>query len=1167
MGSNTKLNVFFFSLLFLLYACSSDTDSIRTELFQLASASETGIEFNNIVEESDSLNILTNNYVYNGAGVGISDFDKDSLPDIFFAGNLVDNQLYLNQGNLKFKEIASDAQVNASDKWCSGVNIADVNTDGWPDIYVTCTFHEEEELRKNLLFVHQGLNEQGVPSFKEEAEAYGIADPGYTTHSIFLDYDLDNDLDLFLINNKLDIPKTSNLHNKIVDGSSPSTDRLYRNNGDNTFTDVSQEAGITHHGFGLGISVFDVNADGYPDIYVSNDFVSNDILWINQGDGTFQNEIMDYLDHQSFSSMGNNVGDLNNDGLNEIITLDMLPDSDARMKMMFGGSNYYYYDIMQQRGYEIQYPRNNIHLNQGNGHFSDIAMMLDIDATDWSWSPLIADFDHDGRSDLFISNGFPRDITDLDFSDYHSGINVLRSVNEKLLSLIPVVKIENYLYLQKENLAFENVHKGASYSLPSFSNGAALSDLDRDGDLDIIVSNINDPAFLYINQTNGQGNYLQLALTGPASNPAATGTKITLHTQNQIFYQEAQYNRGYCSYSEELLHFGLSDATIVDSIIITWPDQSVTVLRDLKSNQKLTVDFEQAKRAKDYKPNKPAPLFTQTENVLSTTAHQFKKFYDFQIQPQVQKLTSEEGPALVVADMDNDGLDDCIVDPGNNSRLLLYYQKPEGGFRETKLEDIDFEGERTGILAVDLNGDTYKDLYIARGSPEYLYDTTRLRDQIYFSKNGNGFQKASTFNPIANVSSCVTATDIDQDGDLDLFVGGRVIAGAWPKTPSSTLFINEGGQLIDKTATLAPKLGKVGMVTSAVWTDVDNDGWTDLFVVGKWMAPTLFKNMDGKKLEQVSLNSTSKLNGLWNSITGVDLNNDGFTDYILGNQGINNKYRLDATHPLQLFAKDFDKNGSIDPILSHFVDGTYKPYHLRNGFLKQLKSMSKEFTDYTSYANITTPELLEKLDTEDMLEFEVDILHHIILWNDSGTSFQVDTLPLATQIAPINGLLTMHLNEDQYLDILLTGNDYSTEVFNGINDAGTGNVLLNKGNKTLELIAPKQSNFYNEGNTRALAKYYDQKDKIFKVLSARHGATILVHQASYGAGLPSLIIPDEFQKLSIEWSDGTKQERELYLGEGYLSQNSRRMYIRPGVEKIIGVTFSGERKTVYEVLQ
>ncbi len=1154
----------FLPLLYLL-SCAQQSE----EVFQLLDTARTNITFNNEIPESDSLNIIINNYIYNGGGIGIADFDNDSLPDVFFAGNLVDNQLYLNRGTLKFKDISTAAGIATTGKWVSGVNVVDINNDGWQDIYLACTFHEDSVKRENVLYINQGLDANGQPTFKDEAAKYGLADNRFTTHSIFLDYDLDGDLDLFVITNKLDLPKTMGLHKKVNDGSSPSTDRLYRNNGDESFTNVSTEAGITYHGFGLGVAVLDVNEDAYPDIYVSNDFVSNDILWVNQQNGTFKNEIMHYLDHQSFSSMGNNVGDLNNDGLQEIVTLDMLPEEDARLKMMFGGANHYYYDIMQKKNYEIQYPRNTVQLNQGNGHFGDISMLVDIDATDWSWSPIISDFDNNGKNDLFITNGFPRDITDLDFSDFHSGMNVLMSANERLLSKIPIVKIDNHLYLQKENLQFEKTHRGASFSQPSFSNGAALSDLDRDGDMDLVVNNINDAAFVYENKTADHSeittnNYVQIALNGNKQNQGAIGAKVTVYAAGIPYTQMVQFNRGYCSTSENLLHFGLGEAEKIDSMVITWPDRTETVYQNVALNQRHIFAYENATKRRATIPKNVQPLFSQLQNDLTASAHTFTKFYDFNVQPQIQKLSSEEGPALIIADMNNDGLDDVLMDVGEKKPLHVFYQQATGGFIGEKITSIDSLGEKNTLLAVDLNGDNYKDIYLAKGALPYMNQPEKQWDEIYLNQQGTGFVKDETFVGENSVSSSVVAVDFDKDGDLDLFVGSRVSAGNWPMTPSSKLYLNENGRMVNQTTTYSEDLEKVGMVTSAIWTDVDKDDWLDLVVVGKWMTPTIFKNIEGKLLEKMDVPALAELSGLWNSIVAADLDNDGFVDYVLGNQGLNNKYRLDAAHPMRLYAKDFDGNGSVDPILSHYIDGAYKPYQLRKPLMKQLRSLSKDYKNYTSYSITTTDEILEKLDTKAMYTFEVNTLQHIILWNEAGKGFTIDPLPIETQISAGNGILLEDINGDHELDILFTGNDFGTEVFNGINDAGTGMVILNQGQRQWKMIPSVESHFYNEKNTRGLVKYFDERKKQFQYIVARHGSTPILHQLTNSPSIDKTIsIPQNIFKLTIEYQDGTTREQELYLGEGYKQQSSRVIEITQDIKAIRGITFTGEEIALF----
>jgi len=519
---------------------------------------------------------------------------------------------------------------------------------------------------------------------------------------------------------------------------------------------------------------------------------------------------------------------------------------------------------------------------------------------------------------------------------------------------------------------------------------------------------------------------------------------------------------------------------------------------------------------------------------------------------------------LVIADMNNDGLDDCLMDVGENKPLHIFYQQAIGGFLSESISSIDSLGEKTTILAVDLNGDNYKDIYLAKGALPYINQPEKQWDEIYLNQQGTGFIKDTTFVGENSVSSSVVAADFDKDGDLDLFVGGRVSPGNWPITPSSKLYLNENGQMVNATTTYSEDLEKVGMITSAIWSDVDKDSWVDLIVVGKWMAPTIFKNMEGKQLEKIEVDGLTQLSGLWNSIVAADLDQDGYVDYVLGNQGINNKYRLDAKHPLQLYAKDFDKNGSIDPIISHYIEEAYKPYSLRKPLLKQLKSLSKDYTNFTIYSTTTTDELLEKLNTEAMFTFEVNTLHHLILWNEAGTSFSVDTLPLETQVSVGNGILLEDINNDRQLDILFTGNDFATEVFNGINDAGTGMVILNKGNRNWTKLAPTESHFYNDGNTRGLVKYFDVAKNKFQYILARHGNTPILHQLNEASPVDKTIrIPQNIVTIKIEYQDGTSSQQELYLGEGYKQQSSRVVAITSTIKAVIGTTFSGKEISLF----
>ncbi len=1123
--------------------------------FKILNEHKTGISFQNSIPESDSLNIIINNYMYNGAGVGIADFNNDGLQDVFFAGNLVNNKLYLNKGNLKFIDVSEISKIEGKGQWFSGVNIFDINNDDLLDIYITATFNSDPELRKNILFINKGNDENNVPIFENQAEQYNLDDTNFTTHSLAFDYDKDGDLDLYLLNNMLEVSKTGALFNKFRTGDSPSNDRLYRND-NGIFTDVTLEANIKDFGFGLGIALIDANDDSWPDLYISNDFVTNDLLYINQKDGTFENKIGDYLNHQSFSSMGNDIADINNDGLEEIFTLDMLPRKDARMKMMFGGLNHYYYDIMLTKKYELEYARNVFQFNRGNGKFSDISMISDLHNTDWSWSILMQDYTNDGLKDMFISNGFPRDITDLDFSDYHSGINVLRSVDEQLLSIIPQVKIPNIFVENEGNLQFKDVSKTWIKEVASYSNGAAYGDLDNDGDLDLIVSNINDPAFVYENTENSKFNYIQIDLKKSNSIVNPIGSKIYCFTKEKSQLQVFQPNRGYCSTSQNIAHFGLGKE-LVDSIQVVWPDGNIQTIVSPEVNKKHTIIYKTEKqkvpKISDFS------MFTKIDSSsLLQFKHEEKKFYDFDVQALVQSLNSENGPPIAVADLDNNGTDDIVFGGNLFYPTNIAYQDETGRFSLKELvkkTDTDV----ASILVFDLNQDGLQDIFFTQGSSE-VNSQSKYKNRIYINKGNQIFQEDTTLLQSKEDfgHSCITACDFDKDGDIDLFLGAHSIPSKFPLSGKPQLLINNNGVLVDQFEQFFNFNEQNYLINSAIWSDVNNDSWPDLITVGKWNPILIHLSESGKSFKTQKI---PKSNGLWTSIIGSDLDNDGDIDYILGNQGLNNKYRFDAAHPIKLYAKDFDKNGSIDLIMSHYIENDYRPYNVRNDVTKQLKSLSKVFKNYKSFAEANTDFILSNLDTTGMSYYAAETLESSILWNKGDMQFSLQALPYETQFSCVHGIMIKNMDDDMFPDLISVGNDYGTEVFSGRTDAGYGNIMLNNGTQFNALPSYK-SNFYAGGNTRGIVGFQNAKTSAEEILVGRNNDTPLVFQFNQKQDFVELPF-DVFRIRTVD-KNNDSYIQEYYNGASYFSQQSKIFYFNSDKINAVYVTNTkGEEKQIY----
>ena len=1155
-----------------LVTYSSCTTHTEPTLFQLVSAEESGITFSNEISHSDSLIKLSFEYLFNGSGVAIADFNKDGLPDIFFTGNMVSNRLYLNQGNFTFKDITKSAGLETVNKWSSGVAVADVNQDGWMDIYVCVGgLSTEPEARRNLLYINQQDN-----TFQEAAEAYGLADVGYSIHAGFFDYDKDGDLDLYLLTTELDPYSWTEFRPRRMNGEAPNTDRLYRNEGNNTFTNVSKEAGILIEGYGLGLGFFDINEDGWTDIYVGNDFLSTDIIYVNNQDGTFTDKIHDYLDHSSRNSMGIDLADFNNDGHTDIMVVDMLPKSNQRQKSMFGFFNYDKFQLGLERGYQAQYARNTLQLNNGNQTFSELGQLAGIDQTDWSWTPLFADFDNDGWQDLMITNGYRQDITNMDFATYsrqlaNSPIGSETAKEDQMyakLKELAEIKEHNFLYKNTGTLSFEDKSTEWGFDMPSYSNGAVYADLDRDGDLDIVINNIDAPAFLYKNQLiksdpkETTANFLRVQLVGDGK--AGLGAKIILENGENSQHRYVNPYRGYLSTIENIVHFGLSKATKVESLTIVWSDGKTQKLKDLSANQLITMEYKNAQHIAQTKPSIATnSFFTEVSDSLNISyLHQENDFADFKVQPILPHKHSQNGPGIAVGDVNGDGLEDFYVGGSANFSGALFYQNQDGTFQKTN-QPFEESSEDMGSLFFDADNDGDLDLYIVNGGSTQQNNNPEYPNHFYVNDGKGNFQHSPTAIPIIQSSgSTVIAADYDKDGDLDLFVGGRVSPGKYPIAPRSYLLENnsQNGQIQFKDIT-PESLATIGMVSAALWTDYDNDGWQDLMLVGEFMPITFFKNENGT-LNPNSQPATRNSSGWWNSLMAGDFDNDGDLDYIMGNLGLNTRYKnVSSEEPLCVYAKDYDKNGRIDPVICYYIEGENYIAASRDMLIKQINSMRVRFKTYEAYGTAPFHRSFTKEELSDAYILKAETFANSYLENKGKDEFELKALPMSAQIAPIFGALAEDVNGDDFLDVMLVGNSYATETALGQYDASKGILLLGDGKGNFEDTSVSETGFFIDKDAKSLAKLVNKKGQAL-YLASRNNARLKVFSTDQQAKHLPLQTSDQYAL--IKWTNGQQRKVEFYYGNSYLSQSSRSIAVPKGA---VSITVVDTHNQTRELLQ
>lgn len=1072
------------SILFSV-GCGSDP---ATTLFTQLDKDRTGIDFQNTLFDGEALNVLNYIYFYNGGGVAIGDINNDGLPDILFTGNMVHNRLFLNKGDFTFENITAKSHIADQEGWCTGATMVDINGDGLMDVYICRSADGDPARRANLLYINNG-----DLSFTEKAAEYGLADPGFSTQAAFFDYDKDGDLDMFLINHSLHQYATGAVDNPgWRKERQPAYEcKLYRCDYDPklkhaVYTDVSEQTGIHSNvlTFGLGLAISDINNDGWPDVYVSNDFNEPDYLFINNGASagggpvTFTERLRDCMDETSLYSMGNDAADMNNDGWVDLMTLDMLPEDNHTQKMHSGAENFNKFQQLFGRGFYYQYSRNMLQKNNGDGTFSEVGQLEGVSNTDWSWSALFSDLDNDGYKDLLVTNGYVKDYTDMDFLKYSAdkalragGPGGQENVVKDAISRMPSSPSVTYLFRNTGGNGFVKANSDWGLTQKTVSAGAAYADLDNDGAMDLVISNTNEYAGIYKNnaRTRTKAHYLKVALKGEPANGTGIGSKVKLFCKDTIYYQEAFPVRGFQSSVDAVLNFGLGDHDRVDSVLVIWPDDRFQVVRAVAADQLLRVEKKNAAGKWEYARPMPPLLKEQSS---SGVVYAENSFSDFDVQPLLLNYLSRSGPCMARADIDKDGRSAIFIGGSKGHPAHIYIQSASGALQLSSQPAIEKDslGEDGAAEFFDANGDGAPDLFVAGGGYEFEENDPLLQGRLYLNDGRGHFTRSDGAVPVWHASvSVVRAADVDGDGDLDLFLGGRVIPGKYPLSPGSRIWLNDGkGHFTDATSQTAPGLEHSGMVTDALWIDLNKDGKADLVTVGEWMPVKVYLNKGGRLEDASDKYIHFPSAGWWNRIAAADLDGDGSPDLVLGNQGLNNQFKASEKEPLTLYYKDFDNNGTIDPVFCYYINGVSYPAASRDDLTTQLPMLKKKFLEYHDYADATIQNLFSAEELKEAGPLRADMLSTIWLQNKGDAGFQLRELPVEAQYAPTYAIAAVDVDGDGHKDLVLAGNNQWTRIRFGRWRASHGVLLLNDGKGNFKYVPQPASGLHLRQDVRSI---------------------------------------------------------------------------------------------------
>jgi hypothetical protein len=1091
-------------------SCDSKTENNST-LFELLSSEKTKIDFINNITYSNEFNIYTYRNFYNGGGVGLGDVNNDGLLDIYLTANQLPNRLYINKGNFVFEDVTETAKLSGNRAWSTGVSMVDINSDGWLDIYVCNSGDVYGDNRQNEFFINNGDG-----TFSENAEQMGLADSGLSTHAAFFDYDKDGDLDVYLLNNSFTAVSTFNFQKKLRDKrDQKGGDKLFRNDS-GKFIDVSEEAGIfgSEIGFGLGVSVADLDKDGWLDLFISNDFFERDYIYMNNGDGTFSEDLENQMRSTSLSSMGSDVADITADGLPEIFVTDMLAKSDDRYKTTMTFENWDKYQYNLKNGYYRQNTRNTLHLNNGISFenkltFSEVGRLAGVEATDWSWSALITDFDNDGHKDLFVANGLAQDIHDQDYLNFISDEEIKKMIvkkngvdYKKLVELVPVNRISNCVFAGDSNLGFKDVANSWGLDTPSHSSGSAYGDLDNDGDLDLIVNNINMPPFVYKNKSTEllkENNYLKVKLIGEKNNINAVGAKVTIKSDEQIFYLEQSPIRGFQSTVDNIVHFGLGEISSIDSLIVDWYYGKRSVLTNISVNQTVVISESEAQKPEHKEEqNNNKSIFKNVSEIIDLDyLHVENTYVDFDRDRLLYHMRSTEGPKLDIGDVNNDGLMDFYIGGAKNSAGKLFLNIGQNKYKSSNADlfEKDKQSEDSQVVFFDVDNDGDLDLYVSSGGVEYSSSSYALFDRLYINDGFGEYARSSQLLPTSNPesTSVVIPNDFDKDGDIDLFVGIRLKPGSIGVPQNGYILENNGkGEYKDVTLELAPEMIELGMITDAKWADFDNDDDYDLIIVGEWMGIKLFENDNSNFTEiskDVGLKNTS---GWWNRIASSDIDNDGDIDFIVGNHGLNSRFKASVEAPISCYVNDFDNNGSIEQIVCNYNEGKSYPLVLRHDLIKQLPHLKKKYVYYTNYKGQAIEDIFTSEELKNSIVHEVTMLESILLINNGDASFKIKPLPTESQFAPIYAISASDFDKDGVIDLVLGGNLYNVKPEIGSYDASYGQFLKGTGNGDFTVYSMAESGLFLDGEIRDFKIFSHKQNDL--LLVSKNNSTVDFYQ-------------------------------------------------------------------------